>query len=161
MIISFAVAMDKNRVIGKDNDLPWNMPADLARFRELTKGKPNIMGRKTHESIGRVLPNRPNIILTRDKNYKKEGCIVVHTVEEAIEACKGAEEIMVIGGSEIFKMFLDKANRMYLTYIDAEVEGDTYFPEFNKEEWKETSKEEHKADSENKYDYVYVNLEKK
>ena len=153
--------MDKNRVIGKDNDLPWNMPADLKRYRSMTLGKPNIMGRKTHEAIGRVLPKRLNIVVTRDKNYKAEGCVVVHSVEEALKATRDAEEVMVLGGAEIFKMFLDKVNRMYLTYIDGEFEGDTFFPEFDESEWKETLREEHKADSENPYDYVYVNLERK
>jgi len=160
MIISLIAAMDKNRVIGKNNSLPWNLPADMKYFRDKTKGKPVIMGRKTHESIGKPLPKRTNIIITRDQNYKTEGCIIVHSTDEALKAVGNPEEIMVIGGSQIYKEFLPKANRMYLTFIDAEFEGDTYFPEYNIEEWKETSYEEHERDAENPYDYRFVVLER-
>ena len=161
MIISLIAAMDKNRVIGKDGKLPWHMPKDMKFFRDTTKGKTVIMGRKTYESIGRPMPNRINIIITRDNDYKVEGCIVVHSIDEALKAAGNVEEVMVIGGSQIYKEFLPKANRIYLTKIDAEVEGDTYFPEFEIEGWKEVSYEEHERDAENEYDYAFIVLEKK
>src|SRR3989338_8105608 len=145
MIISLIAAMDKNRVIGKDNSLPWKLPEDMKRFRGITKGKPVIMGRKTFESIGRPLPDRKNIIITRDRNYKAEGCIVVNSKEEALNAAKGSEEVMIIGGEQIFEEFLPIANKMYLTFIDKEFEGDAYFPEYDNAEWKEISREEHSS----------------
>jgi len=161
MLISFVAAMSKNRVIGKNNKIPWSMPADVRHMRKMIEGKPLIMGRKTHESIGRPLPDRKNIILTRDKSYKSKGCIVVHTQEEALKAAEGAEEVIIFGGEEIYRMFLPKANRMYLTIIDAEVEGDAFFPEYDKKEWKVVEKKEHKADEENKHDYTFITLQRK
>lgn len=160
MIISFVVAMGKNRVIGKDNSLPWEMPADMKRFKELTTEKPIIMGRKTFESIGRPLPNRTNIIITRDENYKAEGCIVVHSIDEALKAAEGNEEVMVIGGAQIYKEFLPTANKIYLTIIDNDFEGDAYFPEYNEDEWKEVKREKHEADKENKYSYTFIDLQR-
>jgi|TARA_Y100000310_G_scaffold344724_2_gene459063 dihydrofolate reductase len=160
MKVSFVVAMGKNRVIGKDNSLPWSMPADMKRFKELTTGKTIVMGRKTFESIGKALPNRKNIILTRDENYKAEHCIVVNSIEEALEIAESEEEVMVIGGANIYEQFLPKANRIYLTIIDNDFGGDKYFPEYGNE-WKEIEREEHEADEENKYDYVFLTLERK
>ena len=158
MIISLIAAVGKNNVIGADNKLPWKLSADLKRFRQITSGKPVIMGRKTFESIGRPLPNRINIIITRDKNYKADSCIVVHSAEEALNAAKENEEIMVIGGEQIFKEFLPKAGRMYLTIIDKKFEGDAYFPEYDGKEWKEFLKEEHE---EGGIKYAFVNLERR
>ena len=157
MIISLIAAMGKNRVIGHDNSIPWKLPADMKRFKDLTTGKPVIMGRKTFESIGRPLPNRTNIIITSDKNYKADGCIVVHSVDEALKVAKG-DEIMIIGGAQIYKQFLPIANRMYLTFIDKNFEGDAYFPEYDKHEWKEISREEHV--DENSFKYAFVNFER-
>jgi len=157
MIISLIAAMDKNKAIGKNNSLPWKLPADMKRFKELTLNKPVIMGRKTFESIGKPLSNRKNIILTKDKNYRAEGCIAVHSVDEALKANKENKEVMIIGGEQIFKEFLPRANRMYLTLIDEDFEGDAHFPEYNKDGWKEVKREEHKSD---KYKYVFVDLEK-
>ena len=157
MMISIIAALGRNRVIGSENSIPWKLPADMKRFRELTTGKPVIMGRKTFESIGRPLPNRANIIITTDKNYRADSCIVVHSVDEALKAAKGSE-IMVIGGSQIYKQFLPTANRMYLTFIDKEFEGDAYFPEYSEHEWKETSREEHV--DENGLKYSFVNFER-
>ncbi|MBI1936099.1 dihydrofolate reductase [Candidatus Woesearchaeota archaeon] len=155
MTISLIAAMDRNRVIGNENKLLWKIPNDMKRFRQLTAGKTVIMGRKTFESIGRPLPNRTNIIITRDKNYKADGCIVVYSVGEALKK-SDSEEIMVIGGAQIYVQLLPTANKMYLTFIDAEFEGDAYFPEFDKKEWKETFREEH----EEEYKYVFVNFER-
>ncbi len=157
MTISLIAALGKNRVIGSDNSIPWKLPADMKRFKEITMGKPVIMGRKTFESIGRPLPHRTNIIITNDKNYKADGCIVVHSADEALKAAKGSE-IMVIGGAQIYKLFIPIANRMYLTFIDKEFEGDAYFPQYNKHEWKETSREEHI--DENGLKYAFVNFDR-
>jgi dihydrofolate reductase len=134
MTLSIIVATARNGVIGKDNQLPWHLPQDLKYFREKTTGKPVIMGRKTFESIGRPLPNRVNIVITRNKDWSREGIIVVHDLAEAIKAASniregGSEfEIMVIGGAEIYKSALPKADRIYLTYIDKHVDGDAFFP---------------------------------
>lgn len=155
MIVSLIAAIGKNRVIGKDNSLPWKLPEDMKRFKELTIGKPVIMGRKTFESIGRPLPNRKNIILTRDKNYEAEGCKVVHSVEEALKFAN-ANEVMVIGGAQIYKEFLPVANKMYLTLIDEDFEGDAYFPEYNIYEWGEVKRQEHQG----KYRFIFVDLER-
>ena len=157
MTISLIAAIDRNRVIGKDNSLPWKLPADMKRFKELTKGKPVIMGRTTFESIGKPLPNRINIILTRDKNFKAEGCVVVHSVGDALKAAKGHEEIMVIGGANVYSQFINIADKMYLTFIEGEFEGDAYFPEYVERKWKETSREEHE---ENNLRFDFVDLER-
>ena len=149
--------MGKNRVIGKNNSIPWKLPADMKRFKELTTGKPVVMGRKTFKSIGKVLPNRTNIVITHDKNYKVKDCIVVHSVDEALKAADRNEEVMIIGGAQIYKEFIPIANKMYLTLIDEDFEGDSYFPEYNKDEWKEVHREEYKND---KHKYTFVTLEK-
>lgn len=161
MIISLIVAMDENRVIGYKNKLPWNLPSELRYFRETTKGKPVIMGRKTFESIGRPMPERLNIIVTRDKNYKAVNCIVVNSREDAIKAAKGNDEIMVIGGAEIYKLFLPIANRLYLTKVHGTFDGDTYFPEFNENEWTKAREKFVEKDNENKYSYTVMVLERK
>lgn len=153
--------MDRNRVIGdKNNALPWYLPADLKRFRSVTLGKPIIMGRKTHESIGRPLPERKNIIITRNENFEAPECIVVHSAKDAIKAAGGAPEIMVIGGAEIFAQFLPLAKKLYFTLVDEEFSGTIYFPPWNQEEWKETFREEHDSDEKNPYSYTFVTLEK-
>ena len=160
MIISIIVAMDKKGVIGLDGDLPWHLSSDLKHFKAITMGKPLIMGRKTHESIGRPLPGRKNIVLTRSNDYVAEGCIVVNSQEQALELVADAEEVMFMGGAGIYAEALSHANRLYLTEVHAEVEGDVYFPEFDKHEWKEIEQEEHSADEKNEFDYSFVVLEK-
>lgn len=155
--ISLIAALGKNRIIGNENKLIWNIPADMKHFRELTTGKAVVMGRKTFESIGRPLPKRKNIILTRDMNYKAESCILVNSVEEALKAA-GDGEVMIIGGAQIYAEFLPKANKMYLTFIDADFEGDAYFPEYNKDEWEEVDREEHE---DNDLRYSFVEFERK
>ena len=161
MIISIIAAMGKNKVIGKNNSLPWKLPADMKHFKELTAGKPIIMGRKTFESLGKPLPKRTNIIITRDQNYKAEGCIVVHSIEEALKAAEKHEEVMIIGGSQIYKEFLPRANKMYLTLIDVDFEGDAYFPEYKIEEWEETAYEQHERGKDNQHNYTFMTLERK
>ena len=159
MIISFVAAMSKNRVIGKNNKIPWSMPADVRHMRKMIEGKPLIMGRKTHESIGRPLPDRKNIILTRDKSYRQEGCQTATSIEEAIQLCRNASEAMIIGGEQVFTMFLPLAKRMYLTLIDADFEGDAFFPEYNSDDWVIVS-EESQVNDEDGLKYSFVNLEK-
>jgi len=162
MIISIIVAMGKNRVIGNKGKLPWHMPADMKYYRDKTKGKPIIMGRKTFESMGsKPLPDRTNIIITHDQDYKAEGAIVAHSADEALKAAGNTEEVMIIGGSHIYKEFLPKANRIYLTIIEGEFKGDAFFPEYDITEWKEISYEEHERDKDNPYDYRFVVLERK
>ena len=129
-MISLIVAHDKNRVIGYENAMPWHLPGDLKYFKETTMGKPVIMGRKTFESIGRPLPGRRNIIITRNKEYTYEGIETVHSLEEALTLVQGAEEIMVIGGEQIFTQALPLADRLYITWIEHEFTGDTYFPAY-------------------------------
>lgn len=160
-IISLIAALDKNRVIGnRDNKLPWYLPADLKRFKSITLGKPIIMGRKTRESIGRPLPERTNIVITRKENYDAPGCVVVHSPEEAIKAAGDAPEVMVIGGAEIFAQFMPLASRMYFTLIDGEFDGNVYFPEWNPKEWRETFRETHDADEKNPHAYTFVVMER-
>jgi dihydrofolate reductase len=156
-VISLIAALGKNRVIGNENKLIWSIPDDMKHFRQLTSGKSIIMGRKTYESIGKPLPNRKNIIITRDKNYKAEGCIVVHSAEESLNAA-GDGEVMVIGGAQIYSEFLPRANRMYLTLIEKNFEGDAYFPRYDDKEWKITEKEDHEHDD---FKYSFLTLEKK
>jgi len=118
--IAIVVAMDDNRVIGRDNQLPWHLPADLRHFRQVTIGKPVLMGRKTHESIGRPLPERTNIVVTRDRSYEAPGCILVHSIESALKAAGDRREVMVIGGADFYRQLLPKADRLYLTLVHAE-----------------------------------------
>ncbi len=160
MQLSIIVAMDRNRVIGKGDGLPWHISSDLQNFKKITMGKPIIMGRKTHESIGRLLPGRENIILTREESYKAEGCTVLHNMDELFEHCKDVDEVMITGGSEIYKISLEQATRLYLTEVHAEIEGDTYFPEFDRNEWNETSREDYHADNKNEFDYSFTVLER-
>ncbi len=128
MIISLIAAMAENRVIGRDNTIPWHLPEDLKRFREITMGHPVIMGRKTFESIGKPLPGRKNIIITRIPDYRPQGCIVAHSLPDALGQCPDSDEVFICGGGEIFQEALPFANRIYLTVIHEEFEGDTYFP---------------------------------
>ncbi|MDH5259368.1 MAG: type 3 dihydrofolate reductase, partial [Gammaproteobacteria bacterium] len=149
MIISIITAMDVNWLIGKDNGLPWKVPADLQFFKKVTMSKPIVMGRKTFESIGRPLPGRKNIIITRDKNYQAEGCEVCFSIEQAIEKAGEVEELMVIGGANIYQQFLDRADRLYMTRVLGEFEGDAWFPEVDFSQWHLVEKEDHKADEKN------------
>jgi len=156
MRISAIVAMAENRVIGRDNQLPWRLPADLRHFKELTLGKPILMGRKTHESIGRVLPGRRNIIMTRNRDYQAPGTERVHSLAEVFKTLLPTDELMLIGGAELYRELLPQVGRLYLTQVHADVKGDSYFPELNPAEWKELSREEHAADAENEYPYSFM-----
>ncbi|MBK3495115.1 dihydrofolate reductase [Viridibacillus sp. YIM B01967] len=141
-MISFIVAHSEENVMGLNNAMPWHLPGDLAYFKRMTMGKPMIMGRKTFESIGKPLPGRTNIVITRDEQYKHEGIVIVHSLEEALaQAKKESEEIMVIGGEQIFRMALPMADRLYVTKIEKQYEGDTFFPAYG-DEWKIVSQSE-------------------
>ncbi|MGD1956463.1 MAG: dihydrofolate reductase [Sphingomonadales bacterium] len=140
-LISAIVARGSNGVIGKDGDLPWRLPEDLKRFKAITLGKPIIMGRKTWDSLGRPLPGRKNIVLTRDTQFAAEGCVVVHTLDDAIDAASGTEDIMIIGGAEIYRLAMPHVGRIYLTEVDAAPDGDTYFPELVEREWQKSAEE--------------------
>lgn len=142
--LSLIVAMTESRVIGVNNHLPWNIPEDLKRFKQITLGHPIVMGRKTFESIGKPLPKRTNIVITRDKSYRVEGAAVCHSFEEALDwarKAEGAEEVFAIGGSEIFKLAIPLAWRIYLTEVKWPFEGDTFFPSFDEEQFREVQTE--------------------
>ncbi|WP_251358732.1 type 3 dihydrofolate reductase [Kangiella sp. TOML190] len=167
--ISLIVAMASNRVIGKGNQMPWHLPADLKHFKAVTMGKPVVMGRKTHESIGMVLPGRKNIIISRDANYASnfynDQCLTVTSLEQGLEAAKvavgEANEIMIIGGANIYQQMIEQADKLYLTFIDLDTEGDAHFPDWTHLEWQEVSREEYKADEKNPFNYQFVTLERK
>lgn len=156
MTIALIAAMDKNRVIGYQNKLPWHLPADLKHFKELTLGKPILMGRKTFESIGKPLPNRQNIVLTNDTEFSAPGCQVIHDLEAVLEL----PELMVIGGAHLFLQLLPNASLLYLTFIDYDFKGDVFFPEFNKDEWQKVAEESHLADEKNPYAYKFITYER-
>ena len=160
MRIALIAALDRNGLIGRDNDLPWRLPADLQHFKRMTMGKPILMGRLTWESLGRPLPGRHNIVLTRDPDYQAEGATVVDSTNAALAAAGEAEEAMVIGGAAFYGAMLPHAKRLYLTRIDAEFDGDAWFPEFNPSEWHETAREAHAPDERNAYPYAFVTLER-
>jgi len=142
--ISFVVAVSRNGVIGRNGGLPWHISTDLKRFKAITMGKPLIMGRKTWESLPKKpLPGRPNIVITRQKNYRAEGASVVADISSALAAAGQVEEVCVIGGGEIFDMFLPRTDRIYLTEVDLEIDGDTFFPPIDPARWKETAREVH------------------
>lgn len=158
-IISLIAAMAKNRIIGKDNQMPWHLPADLGHFKAVTLGKPIIMGRKTYESIGRPLPGRKNIVISTNKAYMLDGCETATSLEEALELVKEVEEVMIIGGGFLYAQTLSQANKLYLTFIDLVVDGDTLFPDFKTLNIKEIKREDHQKDEKNPYDYVFVDYE--
>jgi len=160
-MISLIAAIGKNNELGKGNTLLWHMPEDMKYFREKTKGRTVIMGRKTFESLKGPLPNRKNIVITRDKKYLRHGVDVVHSLEEAIEKVKNEEEVFIIGGAEIYKQALPIADRLYITHIEAEdVEADSFFPEIIPVVWNEISHIEHKKDKNNPFNYTFSVYEK-
>jgi len=160
--ISIVVAVARNGVIGRDNALPWRLSEDLKRFKRITTGKPVVMGRKTWESIGRPLLNRTNIIITSQRDYAAEGAIVVHSLEDAIEAAgENTEEIMVIGGATLYEKIVSIANQIYLTRVEADIPGDTYFPRLYDEDWREVERLEVPTDEKNEYKTTYLVLERK
>ncbi|MCB2426067.1 type 3 dihydrofolate reductase [Methylophaga pinxianii] len=155
MKTAFVVAMDERGLIGRDNDLPWRLSADLQYFRRITMGKPILMGRNTHESIGRPLPGRQNIVVSSSEDYQATGCDVVNSIEAGLAVAADADEIMVIGGSSLFSQMFDIADTLYLTRVHAELDGDTWFPEWDKNQWQLISQESHPADEKNDYPYSF------
>ncbi|MGR5515887.1 type 3 dihydrofolate reductase [Vibrio harveyi] len=159
MIISMIAAMADNRIIGKDNQMPWHLPADFAWFKRCTMGKPVVMGRKTYESIGRPLPGRLNIVISRDESLSIEGVTTVTSIEQALDVAGEVEEVMIIGGGAIYAACLPMATKLYVTHIEAEIEGDTQFPDWGIE-FKETYSEAYQADEKNAYNMRFTVLEK-
>jgi dihydrofolate reductase len=158
--ICLIVALAANRVIGRNNALPWHLPADLKRFKALTMGHPVLMGRKTHESIGRALPGRRNLVITRNRGYSAPGCETVHSLDDAIAACRGAEEIFIIGGAELYRESLPLAHCLEFTEIGAEFEGDATFPDFPCGEWRETAREIHDGEAGVPFRYDFARYER-
>jgi dihydrofolate reductase len=167
MKLAFVVAVARNGVIGRNNALPWHLPEDMKFFKRVTMGKPVLMGRRTWESIGRPLPGRSNIVITHQEDYEAEGIKVVNSLQEArtlaehIAEIDGVEEAAIIGGAFIFAEALPITDRMYYTEVHADVEGDVYFPEFDRDEWKEVERQDFKAQGPNPYDYSFVILDRK
>ncbi len=157
MTISLIVAISKNRVIGIDNQIPWYLPADLKYFKRTTLGHHILMGRKSYLSIGKPLPRRTNLVLTRNAFFTAAGIQVIHSIEGGIELAKaaGEDELFIIGGGEIYRQSMELVDRMYITEVDIETEGDTFFPEIDESQWKLSSEEYHKADERNKWNYCF------
>lgn len=160
MIISIAAASNNN-VIGKDNQLLWHLPDDFKRFKALTTGHYIVMGRKTFESFPKALPNRTHVIISRNEDYQPEGCIVVSSIENAIEVCPKDQDIFIIGGGEIYKQSMDIVDRIELTRVHCDVEGDTLFPSIDLYQWDLVESEFHSKDEKHKYDFEYLTYEKK
>lgn len=162
MKCALIVAMAKNRTIGIDNKLPWYLPNDLKYFKQVTMGKPIIMGRKTYESIGKPLPGRTNIVISRNPDYQAEGIVVVSSLQQALDKAEdisfinGHDEVMVIGGAEIYNQGLASADRLYITHVHADVEGDAFFPQVDWNDWQEQAREDFPAEGPNPYDYSFV-----
>jgi dihydrofolate reductase len=158
---SLVVAMASNRVIGRDNAMPWRLPADLAHFKKVTMGHPIVMGRRTYESIGRALPGRRSIVVTRNADFQAPGCIVVPSLEAAWRAAGDADEVCVIGGTSLFEETLPIADVIHLTEVEADVPGDTFFPEFDRSAWREKEIARHPADARHAYPIRILELERK
>jgi len=159
MIVSIVVAISENHAIGKDNKLLWYLPNDLKHFKNITIGHTIIMGRKTYESVGKPLPNRRNIIITR-QNMTIEGCEVVNSIEAALALCSNEAEVFIVGGAEIYKQSLSKTDRIYITIVHQHFEGDSYFPEIEGNIWKETEREDHEPDEKNLLPYSFITFER-
>jgi len=159
-MLSIIVAAARNNAIGKNNQLLWHMPADLKFFKETTLGHPVIMGRKTYESVGKPLPKRRNIVITRNQDFAPEGVEVCHSLDAALELLDDTEENFIVGGSEIYKMSLPYCDKIYYTEIDASFEADTFFPSFNREDWHLVRREEHGSDEKNPYNYCFLTYER-
>ena len=160
MILSLIVAVSKNNVIGADNGLLWQMPADLKHFKAVTIGHTVIMGRKTYDSIGKPLPGRRNIIVTRQEKFKAQGCEVVNSLQDAVDLCTREQEVFIVGGGEVYKQAIHAADKIYLTRIYGEFEGDTVFPQINFSEWRLTKYLKHHGDAKNQYDYSFSEYER-
>ncbi|MFW5442871.1 MAG: type 3 dihydrofolate reductase [Methylococcaceae bacterium] len=161
MKISLIVAMANNRAIGLNNQMPWHLSADLKKFKQITMGSPILMGRKTFESIGKPLPGRTNIIISRNPTFQQQGCLVFNSLEKAIASCQNHDELFVIGGASLYGSILPKANNLYLTQINKDFSGDTFFPEINRNEWHEVAREDISDDHTVDFSYSFLKLEKR
>jgi len=159
-MISLIAAMASNRVIGINNTLPWHLPADFKHFKAITMGKPILMGRKTYESIGRPLPGRTNIIITHNPSYVAEGCYVVNSIEQALTLTEDDAEVMVIGGASFYQQTLAIAQRIYLTVIHHDFEGDAHFVKYDESIWREVERDDYQPDEKNRYPYSFLTLER-
>ncbi|MCF6252059.1 MAG: type 3 dihydrofolate reductase [Methylococcaceae bacterium] len=160
MKISLIVAMASNRTIGLNNKMPWHLSADLKKFKQITMGSPIVMGRKTFESIGKPLPGRCNIIISRNLSYQQRDCLVFDNIDKAITVCREYDEIFVIGGATLYETMLPRANTLYITQINTEFAGDTFFPAININEWKEVAREDITHDTSVDFSYSFLKLEK-
>ncbi|MEO8497087.1 MAG: dihydrofolate reductase [Planctomycetota bacterium] len=161
MRTSLIVAMERNRVIGRDGDLPWHLSADLKRFKQLTTGHHIIMGRKTFASIGRLLPGRTSVVVTRQVDFVAAGAVITHSLNDAIAASSSDDEAFIIGGAEIYQQALPLVDRIYLTEVDADLDGDARFPDFDRTEWSVVERTEHAADERNEHSHTFTVLERK
>ena len=162
MKVSMIAAMTEDRVIGIENSLPWKLPNDMKWFRQNTLGKPIVMGRKTFESFGaRPLPGRTNIIITRDQSYQAEDSVVVYSIDEALKAAGDVDEVMIIGGASFYEQMLPRADRLYLTFVEADLQGDAWFPEFDLNDWNEVESIHHEKDDKNAYPHRFVIFDRK
>ncbi len=159
-MVSIIVAMGRNRAIGRDNQLIWHLPADLKHFKETTMGKPVIMGRKTFESMGKALPGRTNVVVTRKTGFMAPGCLVAGSLGEALGLVSREPEVFIAGGGEIYKQAIPLADRMYITIIDHDFDGDTFFPDFDAREWDIAEEKKHEPDERNKYPMVFRTYER-
>lgn len=160
MMISMIVAVSSNSVIGRDGDLPWHMPADLKRFKRLTMGHHLIIGRRTWDEVGAPLPGRIMVVVTRDTEFRVDGATVVHSLDEALQVVEGDDEVFIAGGGEIYRQALPLADRVYLTRVHAEIDGDTTFPELEEEEWRLVDREDHGSDDRNPYPYSFLTYDR-
>ena len=160
-MITLIVAMGKNREIGKENQLLWHLPKDLKHFKELTSGYPIIMGRKTYESIGKPLPNRTNIVISRKNDWFEEGILIVGSIKEAVKFAKKIdEEVFIIGGGNIYEQTIDLADKLEVTLVDAVLDADTFFPKINEKVWQKTNEERHQKDEKNEFDFCFQTYER-
>ena len=160
MTVSLVVAWAENGVIGKDNQLPWRLPADLRYFKKLTTGHTIVMGRKTFESIGKALPNRRSIVITRRKDFHADGVDIAHSLDEALVLSQGENEVFIVGGADIYRAALPRADRMYVTIVHASPDGDVLFPDYDKHAWTTMSTERHASDERNSFPYSFVVMER-
>lgn len=159
-MLSMIVAMGENNAIGKDNDLLWHLPEDFKHFKKTTMGKPILMGRKTYESIGKPLPGRKNIVITRDKRFMAEGVTIVNSIDAALSASEQYDEVMIIGGASFYQQMLPMVDRLYITLVHQTFEADAFFPDINMNEWAEIERSEYAADERHAHDFSFVTFEK-
>lgn len=160
-LLSIIVAKSKNDVIGNNGRLPWHLSEDLKRFKSITMGKPIIMGRVTYESIGKPLPGRENIILTRRSNYLEKGITIIHSLDEALKSARDSDEVIIIGGGEIYKEFLSRVNRLYITHVDLHIDGDAFFPKVDYSDWQVMNREDFPVNKDREIGFCFEVLERR